>query len=777
MLLLSSAKRYGCSLFIKRSGIWQVPGSLVLLMVIVLASGCRSGSPLISDGKSDYSIFVSDKAAASEKTAAAELQVYLEKISGCRLPVVNATSEGSRFIYVGFKEAPEHLLHGLDPAGFGPEEYIIRSNGKQLLIAGGSQRGTLYGVVGYLKDHPGCRWYTQTVEKIPSLKTIVLRTAEDRQKPDFQYREVNWREAYEAGWSVHNRVIPSRLSIPDSLGGSFVIFPERGHTFNVIIPPTQYFKTHPEYFSEINGIRTADDAQLCLTNPDVLRLTVEKVLEWKRLRPDASVYSISQNDNEQYCTCSRCKKVDEEEGSPAGTLIRFINRVSEEVTRTHPDIKIHTFAYTYSEVPPLHVRPAGNVLIELCHYNYCSAHSINGCKDHNKFTGRLEKWLQIAKNVTVWGYYVDFGFYLMPFPNFESLRKDVKYFKEKGSYGLYTEGCNIIGPKGGGEFSELKAWVFAQLMWDASLDADMLIKEYLENVYGNASQPIAQYINLLQEQVKDTSVYFNIWSSPVDVSYLTPATIARADELFDEARSAAGADQALLKRVEDAYLPVLFTKLYFNAFGGGENYLRPGEAVPLADRFGEIVKEKEIQTLGSNESMPDLINALITRTRVSEKFFKEWWIAGPFESDEKRTGFDNIYEPEKNIDTTQLFSAAGRKFGWIRHKTGALPYIDFSALLTPNENAVAYAYTNIYAPEDKVVRIGAGSNDGIKVWINNRLVLSNRSSRRAAVDQDIIEVSLKKGNNTVLVKVDQLKRGWGFYLSEIQSGADERKAE
>lgn len=768
MLLLS---------FFKRPRGYKGVDGLALLMAITLAFGCRSGSPLISDGKSDFSIFVSDSAAASEKTAAIELQTCLEKISGCRLPVVSTIGEGSRFIYVGFKEAPEHLLHGLDPAGFSAEEYIIRSDSKQLLIAGGSQRGTLYGVVGYLRDHLGCRWYSKTVEKIPSVKTILLPTTEDRQKPDFQYREVNWREAYELGWSVHNRVIPSRMSIPDSLGGSFVIFPERGHTFDLIIPPKQYFSTHPEYFSEINGVRTADDAQLCLTNPNVLRLTVEKVLEWKKLKPGASAYSISQNDNERYCTCRQCKKVDEEEGSPAGTLIRFINRVSEEVARKYSDITIHTFAYTYTEVPPLHVRPAANVLVELCHYNYCAAHSITGCKDHNKFAERLEKWLQITKQVTVWGYYVDFGFYLMPFPNLESLRKDVQYFKEKGSYGLYAEGCNIIGPKGGGEFSELKAWVFAQLMWDASQDADMLIKEYLVNVYGNASQPIAKYINLLQEQVKDTSAYFNIWSSPVDVSYLTPDVIARADELFDEARSAAGADQALLQRVEDVYLPVLFTKLYFNAFGGGEDYLRPGEAVQLADRFGEIVKEKEIQTLGSNESMPDLIHALITRARVSEKFFREWWIAGPFESDENRTGFDKVYEPEKNTDTTQRFSVAGRQFGWIRYKTGAIPYVDFSAVFTPNEHVVAYAFTNIVAPGDKVVRIGAGSNDGIKVWINNRLVLSNRSSRRAAVDQDIIEVPLKKGNNTVLVKVDQLKRGWGFYLSEIQSGPDEQKTE
>jgi hypothetical protein len=747
----------------------KILGSLLFLSLVFFFCSCSQTVELVSDGKSEHVIFVSKNATAAERTAARKLQSYLQKITGAELPLTDDPGQEEKVIFVGFDGAPADLIQDLNPQHFENEEYIIRGRGKQLLIAGGGPRGTLYGVVGYLSDHLGCRWYTKSIEKIPQQATLTIPKTDDRQKPDFQYREVNWREAYEENWSVHNRMIPSRLALPDSLGGSFVIFPERGHTFDLIIPPAQYFKSNPEYFSEINGVRTADNAQLCLTNPDVLKLTVAKVLEWVKVRPDANVYSVTQNDNVRYCTCHACAAVDKEEGSPAGTLIRFLNKVSENVRKVHPAIKLQTFAYTYTEEPPLHTKVADNLVIELCHYNYCSAHAIGECKDHTPFTTRLEKWKKIAQNVTVWGYYVNFGFYLMPFPNLEAIKKDVKYYKKQQTYGLYAEGCNIIGPQGGGEFSELKSWVFAQLMWNSDLDPEALIDEYLENVYGPAAPSLRSYIDLLQHEVSDSAAYFNIWSSPVEVSYLSHRTVEKADSLFGKAREVAGNDPALLERIEKAYLPLLFTKLYFNAFGAGSYYIPDGAAPELAEKFANAIKQHQITFQGSNESMPDLLNEIIARAKVQETFFKDWWLAGPFDSDPDRKGYEFAFAPEQKVDTNAtLRTPEGKELVWKKHQADVFPYIDLAAQLSQKENVVGYAFRTIHSPEPRVTKFGVGSNDGVKVWVNKKLVLNRPVSRRAAPNQDIIAIPLQKGSNEILVKVDQIARGWGFYFSEIR---------
>ncbi|MDQ6480082.1 alpha-glucuronidase family glycosyl hydrolase [Dyadobacter sp. LHD-138] len=126
--------------------------SLLGIAVLLFFCACSSQTELVSHSKSDFKIFISKNAAKPEQYAARELQKYLQKISGCLLPIVNENKADDKMIYIGFQNAPHALTHDLKPAAFGKEEYIIRSDGKNLLIAGGAPRGTLYGVLGYLGD-------------------------------------------------------------------------------------------------------------------------------------------------------------------------------------------------------------------------------------------------------------------------------------------------------------------------------------------------------------------------------------------------------------------------------------------------------------------------------------------------------------------------------------------------------------------------------------------------------------------------------------------------
>ena len=64
-----------------------------------------------------------------------------------------------------------------------------------------------------------------------------------------------------------------------------------------------------------------------------------------------------------------------------------------------------------------------------------------------------------------------------------------------------------------------------------------------------------------------------------------------------------------------------------------------------------------------------------------------------------------------------------------------------------------------------------GTNDGVKMWINGKLVHENIVGRTALPNEDILSVSFNKGENVVLLKVDQLGGGWGFYFS-IMEGED-----
>ena len=122
------------------------------------------------------------------------------------------------------------------------------------------------------------------------------------------------------------------------------------------------FEKHPEYYSLIDGKRQIGWSQLCLTNPEVVHIVTERVLEAIRRDPTAKLFSVSQNDWDGHCQCESCMAIEKREDSPAGTLIHFVNQVAEQVEKEFPNVWIETLAYQYTRKPPKTIRPRHNVV-------------------------------------------------------------------------------------------------------------------------------------------------------------------------------------------------------------------------------------------------------------------------------------------------------------------------------------------------------------------------------------------------------------------------------
>jgi len=114
---------------------------------------------LVKQGKSTYAICVSETASPSEKHAAEELQKFVEEMSGARLPIVSdaGKAEGD-LVVVGNSKLIQQLALKVPFERLGAEGFALRTAGNHVVIAGGRQRGTLYGVYTFL-EKLGCRWF------------------------------------------------------------------------------------------------------------------------------------------------------------------------------------------------------------------------------------------------------------------------------------------------------------------------------------------------------------------------------------------------------------------------------------------------------------------------------------------------------------------------------------------------------------------------------------------------------------------------------------------
>lgn len=126
-------------------------------------------------------------------------------------------------------------------------------------------------------------------------------------------------------------------------------------------------------------------------------------------------------------------------------------------------------------------------------------------------------------------------------------------------------------------------------------------------------------------------------------------------------------------------------------------------------------------------------------------------------------GLNISYLDEENVQPVEGASCSSGR-NWFKYYGRGTGFIDLYTAYEPNsEGVVAYAATYIYSPDDRAVNFWYGSDDGVKIWLNNRLVHVNHVHRGTIGVTDRVELKLAKGWNMLLVKIENVVSGWGFY--------------
>jgi hypothetical protein len=529
---------------------------LLLILVGGLATA-RAEFTIAVSGQSRCVILQNAGAAATDQTAARELAEYLQKITGATFAITEVTNVSKvpkNAIIVGPGPLAAKVFPEVALDKFGPEEFVMRTKGHRLLLAGGKPRGTLYAVDHFLAEQCGVRWWTPWATNIPPQATLHLPDLDRHEQPAFEYREPFWFPAFDPLWKVRNGANGENRRIPPELGGS-VIYKGFVHTSYSLVPPEKYFATHPEWYSLIDGKRTHDSAQLCLSNPELRDFVVERVKEWLRESPEATIVSVSQNDCFGACQCPNCRAIDEAEGSPSGSMIAFVNYIAEKIAPEFPNVAVDTLAYQYTRKPPKTLRPRANVIVRLCSIE-CNFRAPLDDASNAKFLADLQDWSKICHRLYVWDYVTDFSNYLIPHPNWFALGPNLRLFQRYGGQGVFEEGAY---QSNGAEMSELRSWLLAQLLWNPQQDDRALIQEFLDGYYGQAAaKPIRRYLDLMQDASQ--GYYLACYTHP-HAPFLAFKVLADAERCWQEAEKAAANDSEKLPRVQTGHLAVQFAFL------------------------------------------------------------------------------------------------------------------------------------------------------------------------------------------------------------------------
>lgn len=523
--------------------------SFCIFFLLVLAISAQNY--LFKDGKTEYDILLSADASVSEKTAAKELSDYVKQISGATLQVKTAQpfSFGGKHIYVGWTAKT-----GAAKPADADESFTYQTIGNDLYIWGGKNRGTMYGVFSFLEQQFGVHWYTPDFTKVPNMKYWSIPVLNHHESPAILHRLNYYYSAmHDDVWCAHNRLSDQCNTRRNSHGGLSAYWGM--HTFNLLISPDKYFKSHPEYFAYRNG-RRISNGQLCLSNQQMRKQLVANLLNYIKGEPDFWVYDVSQNDNNEYCECSVCKKLAAKYGGQSGLMIWMVNQIAEDVERVYPEKMVGTFAYHYSRQAPAGIKPRHNVVVRLCNIECCRGHAMDECPNNVDFMKDLRQWHNITENVYVWDYVVDYNQYLAAYPNIRTFGRNIKAFADNGAIGVMAEGQYETE---WGEFSEMKQWMLAQLMWNPKQDIDNLAHQFIYDFYGSAASYVYDFYILTQNLVKPDT-HFVCYIGAFDKVY-TDQYIEKSMKLMADASKACQNSPKIRKRVSRVAAQVYYLRI------------------------------------------------------------------------------------------------------------------------------------------------------------------------------------------------------------------------
>ena len=457
---------------------------------------------LIQDGASRYVIYHEATAPQSVAQAASELQDYLQRVSGAKLPIVNhprremislADNVASRQAGFSIATIP---WEGFRIVTKDSNVYLIGRDTAdgQRTPGGGTSAGTFNAACEFLERFAGVRWLIpgEHGDYVPQRTDLALPHTDFSDAPAMQNRRVPYTQERRSDvkhWWRHQR-----------LGWSLYL--NHSHNWRNTIPPS-HFEKHPEWFPLCAGVRVPPTGRykLCTTSAGLVRAYADATIDYFDQNPDATCYSLSPSDSAGYCECDQCSALYEQDPngkrSVTPAILTFYNDVARLVAKKYPDKVLAGYVYADYLFPPkksIQLQP--NVfLVWAPSFDY--GFTLARPALQRQWKRLLQQWTQVTHNISYYDLPVNItteAGAINP-PGLEILEFIYPRLQRAEIKGVYVYGVSAWG-----RAAPLN-YLLAKLAWNPNADIEALFDEYCEKAYESGGADINEMFRLLDSEV------------------------------------------------------------------------------------------------------------------------------------------------------------------------------------------------------------------------------------------------------------------------------------
>ncbi|GBF77365.1 hypothetical protein PA598K_05911 [Paenibacillus sp. 598K] len=570
----------------------------------------------------------------------------------------------------------------------GSDGFAVRASGNRIFILGDDSRGVLNGVYDFLEENADVLW-TRSVD-IGTLyepqSTIAASKVNYREKSPFLLR--GWHTTgsgkygeFHSDLDTEKMLARNKLNVKLAEMGNVQYWNRHnsvgitplllGHNLDSWLPNDKYFATHPEYYNEINGqyVPVSNDSQINFYHPDVPGVVASEIRALLAVQPleyvgvgimDNQIFVQGELSSLPFTTPDGLVVLPEDPAYKSTVFFTFLNKVAAELKLTHPNVKITTFAYFFTDTPPK-VELEDNIVIVMAPAAEDAREPFNTPDQSNPNYGyrlKLEAWADATDNILMYNYYGCCATQVYERPIADKVQADMQYYRDLGIMGVMPEGQVDNGDVWG--INALQYWLIHQLYWNPDADLEALTDKFLTKAYGAAAEAMGTYYNLIKQGYNYDQQSVNVYSreSQYIGRYVIQAGIADAAQAaLDEAWSLADAEEkqriAPIKSTFETMvftvgqLPNLSAKAIKTSSSQAEimnaTDLQSGpwvDAVAMSDfrEMGtklQVAEETRVYLLWDDdnlyvgyENMDDDLASMV----VSESAPGEWWSSGADDS-------------------------------------------------------------------------------------------------------------------------------------------------
>ncbi len=569
---------------------------------------------LVADGQPKATVCVMGARSATLDAAVADLQQFIEKSTGGKLPIEYGKLT-DRAIVVGNCEAAANA--GLVGKEMPVEGFCLKTAENRVYIVGNDEavpdgtfrsEGTAWGVYDFVERFVGVRWYYPGAlgQSLPDVKTLAVSPAWLTDAPAFRKREI-WPPVSNPWNGTGTQLIPLHrfLRSADSWPRRLVV---HSPDWNRV---AEYKQDRPEVF-QLRSDGTRDFSMLCYGHPRTLATYLENVERHAKgekgvhLGIVGKTITVSPADAEIACYCQHCRKLWNKEGGQYGAaskiVAKFTADLAREVKQRWPEMNVLYLPYLNYTLAPEGIEFPDNVEVQLCGMPGLAQYKEPAIAKNEQQT--IDRWQKLTgRKIQNWHYSCwpedrTVACYLFP----HTIRDFYQGNREK-TVGTFINGTTDHWPR---QHVSLYCWL--KVLWNPEFDVDAAIDEYCRRMYGPSAGTMRR---LVQMQIDgwEKSRWPSERLSPkaVHETSFPLKDVEQLESLLAKARQEATGHELVLKRLE--YYAGPFAEFFVRA----KDYASGGGMKPLL-----------VQKVGENPTLDGKLDDEVWKRATANAFVRGW---------------------------------------------------------------------------------------------------------------------------------------------------------